>query len=137
MSKWRFYLLRIGICGGVGIAIYVLLQFLLALLVVKNLLLEEQLMVSQIAAGGVSALIGGFSAIRITRWVPASGMTGLCIAFITVILGFVIYDGILLNSNTLLRISVMLIGGILPTLFLGKKGRKRGGKIGNRRVRRT
>lgn len=137
MSKWRFYLLRIGVCGGAGVALYLFLQFLLALLVVKNLLSEDRLMALQIAAGGVSTLLGSFLAMRITGWRPASGMTGLCIALITVILGFLIYDGILLNANTLLRISVMLIGGIMPALFFGKKGRKRGRAIGNRRVRRT
>lgn len=137
MSKARFYFLRIGISGGVGMTIYLLFQLLLALLVVKGALPETRLMVFQTAAGGVSVLLSGCLAMSMTKWVPASGLTGIFIVAITLLLSFGLYDGVLLNAETLLRMITMLIGGLLPALPIGKRGRRRKRSAGSGRVRRT
>ena len=134
MSKTRLYFLRIGIACSVALAMYLLFQLLLALLIVKGTLTENRTIVMQIAAGGMSALLGGYLAMNTTKWLPAAGLTGVGIALITAVLGFAIYDGILLNAETLLRVTTMLVGGMIPSLLTGKKKRKRAGKSAGRRV---
>jgi len=136
MSKVRYHFLRIGISGGIGMALYIMLQLLLALLIVKGILPEKRWMISQFAAGGVSTLLGGFVAIRITKWIPAAMLTGIFVTGIAMLLGMGIYDVVLLNTETLLRAIVMLAGGALPALLFGKQGRRRAGGAVSRRARR-
>jgi len=137
MSKTRYYLIRIGISSGVGMVIYLLVQLLLALLIVKGMLGEGRVTGFQIIAGGIGAFLSGCLAVKLTKWAPAATITGILMAVATVLLGVGVYDGIIVSADTLVRISVMLVGGALPTLLLRKKGRRHTGAVGGRRMRRT
>ena len=137
MSKDRSNLVKITIFGGVGEVMYLLFQLLLALLVVKNLISEERVLAFQVASGAVSALLCGYLAMKATNWILAACLTGSGIAALTAVLGFGIYGDVLLNVDTLLRILAMLLGGLAPALFVGKKGEKRRAKSVGRRVRKV
>lgn len=137
MSKTRYYLMRIIISSGVGIVTYLLFQLLLALLIVKGILGEGRLITFQMITGGVSALLSSCLAMSLTKWAPASAVTGIFMVAITILLGVGIYDGIVLNAETLLRIIALLIGGLVPSVLLRKKGRRCTGSAVRKRVRRT
>ena len=136
MSKWRFYLLQIVISGGVGLLIYLLLQLLMALLVVNDVLADSRVMALQVVTGGVSALPSGILAVIVTKWIPATALTGAWLTLLTAVVGFFIYNEIQLDSSTLVRIGAMLIGGFLPLLLFTKKGRGHKGKKRSQHMRR-
>ena len=120
-------------------AVYLLFQLLLASLIVKGTLPEEQAAALQIASGGIGTLLGGLWAVRVLPWgpVPAAMAAAAGVAVLTALAGFAIYNGVLLTGGTLLRLGVMLAGGFLAgCLSAGRRGGKRRKKSNARSVRR-
>ena len=117
---------------AMSFAVYLLIQLLLALLMVKAVLPERYAFGAVAAACGLSALLGGcFCARRSSlgklagSLISAAGFAALLIAG-----GFLFWEGISWTGKGGVLLLTVLIGGVLAGLLSSKRGRrvKRKGK---------
>lgn len=124
----------VAFAGGTAISfgLYLLVQLLLALLMVKAVLPEQYAFGAVAAACGLSALLGSFFCAKrsslgklASSLISAAGFAALLIAG-----GFLFWEGITWAGKGGVLLLTVLIGGVLAGLLSSKRGRrlKRKGK---------
>ena len=137
MAKKQTAAAGIGISAGVGLAVYLLAQPLLAFLVIRGWLPEGRAMALQVITAVIAGLTGGLLAVWLVFWraLPAALAAAFGMVLITALTGVLFYDGILLTVESLVRAACMVAGGLAAALSAGKSAR--GGKRKKKKIRGT
>ncbi|MEG1593268.1 MAG: TIGR04086 family membrane protein [Oscillibacter sp.] len=119
-APWTVFLQGMLLSFG----LYVAMQLLLALLLVKAVLPEKICFPALLAACGLSALVGGLYCARRSALGTLSSSLIVTAGFAALVtaVGILCYDGITGRGGMLLVAA--LVGGILAGLFAGKRGRR-------------
>ena len=134
MSKGWYCASRIVVCAVTGVAVYILLQLLLAWLVVNGTMAESHIAGVQIMTVGIASLLAGFVAWKITGWRLAPVLTSIVMALLAITLGMLIYDGVSLEGGAVNKLVSMIVGGALSwILVIGKKSARKGRRVRNGR----
>jgi len=123
-APWLSLLEAVGITLGV----YVLLQLLLALLMVKGILPQEHTVVSLVAACGIASLLGGVFAVRkvmLSSALTRGILNSACFCAVLALLGIGIYGRLMIQGSGGLLLVTALLGGLVAGLLGNRKGKKK------------
>lgn len=128
MSKGWYCVIRIAVCAVTGVAVYILLQLLLAWLVVNGTMEESHINGMQIITVGITSLLAGFVAWKVTGWRLAPVLTSIVMALLAIAFGVLIYGGVSLDDGAFARFGAMILGGVLSCLPSGRRKNTRRGR---------
>lgn len=121
-APWMIFLQGIFLSLG----LYLILQLLLALLLVKAVVPEANCFMVLLALCGLSSLVGGLYCARRSAWGTLSSSLIVTAGFaaLLVSVGILGYDGVTWTGQGGALLLAALIGGILAGLLAGKRGRR-------------
>ena len=125
-SQERSFLLGGVVSVSVGIAVYLLLQLVFALLVVEGMVGESGVEVLQIIGGVIAGGCAGLGSIKMAGGNGSAVVWPVCMVLIVMLLGALIYGDLVVDGLAVARMIAIPAGGIVVKLLTGKRvGRRK------------
>ena len=132
-SKERSVVLWGGVSVAGGVALYLLLQLLFAVLVVNGVVAEDGVVILQIVGGAFVGSCIGWVSVRLLKRSVAAIPAAVCVALCIAAMGLLFYGGVVIEGASWLRLLGIVGGGFGVDLLVGegrgKRKRKRMRKV--------
>ena len=125
-SREKSVLLGGVISVAVGIAVYLSLQLVFALLVVEGMVGERGIGILQIIGGVIAGGCAGLGTIKMAGWNGGAVVLPVCMVLSVMLLGALIYGDLVVDGLAVARMIAIPAGGIVVKLLTGKRvGRRK------------